>query len=223
MGASYVPPAADGSREGTYRINLAQVRAIPPWLLAGITYHEAVPGHHFQMAGELAREGAGRFRRMAASVQPQLFNGFVEGWGLYAERLADEMGLYSSPEERFGMLEMQDGRAWRLVVDTGIHALGWTRDAAVDRLLEADEGLSPRAQIEFEVDRYSVWPAQALSYKLGQREIETARREAATELGNEFDLRVFHDQVIGHGSLPLPILRREITGWMQSPDRISAR
>jgi uncharacterized protein (DUF885 family) len=164
----------------------------------------------------MARPAAGRFRRLASSVQhPQLFSGFIEGWGLYAERLADEMGLYRTPEERFGMLELQDGRAWRLVVDTGIHSLGWTREATIRRMVETDEGLSDQAGIEFEVDRYSAWPAQALSYKLGQREIQAARAAAAAELGDAFDLRVFHDQVIGHGSLPLPILRSEIVGWMQ--------
>jgi len=214
-GASYFPGTADGSRPGTYFLNAARAAWIPTWLLPALSFHETVPGHHLQSAIELERKDASRFRRIGSSVRYDILSGFSEGWGLYAERLADEMGLYQTPQERFGMLEAQDGRAQRLVLDTGIHALGWTRETAVGWMVEADDGVTPRELAEQVLDRYIAWPAQALSYKLGQRVIEAARRQAAEELGSEFDLRVFHDEVIGHGSIPLPILTGEIVRWMR--------
>ena len=215
-GGSYMPGAADGSRGGTYFINPARSSWYPLPIMPTLTYHEAVPGHHFQMSSELHRPNASPFRRIAASVRFELFTSFIEGWGLYAERLADEMGLYRTPLERFGMLEYQDGRALRLIVDTGIHALRWTREESVARIVELDEGMTSREQAESMVDRYVLWPAQALAYTLGRRAIEDARRTASQELGSDFDLRNFHDQVIGHGSIPIPILEREIVGWMRS-------
>jgi uncharacterized protein (DUF885 family) len=215
-GGSYMPGSVDGSRGGTYFLNPARSTWFPLLIMPTLTFHEAVPGHHFQMASELERPNASRFRRIAASVRFELFTSFIEGWGLYAERLADEMGLYRTPLERFGMLEYQDDRALRLVVDTGIHALRWTREEAVDRIVELFEGAMSREQAESIVDRYTLWPAQALAYMLGQRAIQDARRAASQQLGAAFDLRTFHDQVIGHGSVPIPILQREIVGWMRT-------
>jgi uncharacterized protein (DUF885 family) len=139
---------------------------------------------------------------------------YVEGWGLYCERLADEMGLYSSPAERLGMLDAQAFRAARLVVDSGLHAMGWSRQQAIEFMHE--RGTLPMVDAEIEVDRYTIWPGQALAYKIGQREIERARREVSEKLGDRFDLRAFHDEVLGHGSLPLATLRREIPGWVEA-------
>ncbi len=215
-GAFYVPPSADGRRDGEFWLNRRNMEDLPRHLLAATTFHEAVPGHHFQMATEIGLTSASRFRALSSSIEhPQLNNGYVEGWALYAERLADEMGLYESEEERFGMLEAQLARAMRLVADTGMHALGWSRDRAIRALHASDGELFPRAFSEHEADRYSVWPAQALGYKLGQREIELARDDVSRHMGSRFDARTFHDEVLGHGSLPLPILRREIVGWVE--------
>jgi uncharacterized protein (DUF885 family) len=139
---------------------------------------------------------------------------YVEGWGLYCERLSDEMGLYASEAERLGMLDAQAFRASRLVVDSGLHALGWSRERAIEFMHE--RGTLPMVDAEIEVDRYTIWPAQALAYKIGQREIERARREVSEKMGDRFDLRAFHDEVLAHGSLPLATLRREITGWVEA-------
>ena len=139
---------------------------------------------------------------------------YVEGWGLYCERLADEMGLYQADPERLGMLDAQSFRAARLVVDSGLHAMGWTRDRAIEFMNE--RGSLPLVDAEIEVDRYTIWPGQALAYKIGQREIERARREVTERMGDRFDLRAFHDEVLGHGSLPLATLRREIPGWVEA-------
>jgi uncharacterized protein (DUF885 family) len=137
---------------------------------------------------------------------------YVEGWGLYAERLADEMGLYLDEAERFGMLDGQSHRAARLVVDTGLHAFHWTRERSVNQLLEA--GLS-ETEAAIEADRYICWPGQALAYKTGQREIERLRAEAASRLGSRFDIRAFHDAVLGHGTLPLATLAKELPRWLE--------
>ncbi|MDQ2690393.1 MAG: DUF885 domain-containing protein [Chloroflexota bacterium] len=209
--AFYVPPALDGSRQGQYYINTYQPADRPLHKIAAVTFHEATPGHHFQIGIEMELEGLGAFRRLGARMAG---GAYVEGWGLYTERLADEMGLYLSEQERFGMLEAQAFRAARLVVDSGLHAMGWSRDQAVTFMHE--RGWLPTVDAEIEVDRYTVWPAQALCYKIGQREIERARASVADAMGSRFDLRAFHDEVLGHGSLPLPTLRREILGWVES-------
>jgi uncharacterized protein (DUF885 family) len=139
---------------------------------------------------------------------------FVEGWGLYSERLADEMGLFRDEAERFGMLDAQAWRAARLVVDAGLHSLRWTRQQSIDQLLSA--GLSETDAL-IETDRYICWPAQALTYKVGQREIERLRREISARDGSDFDLREFHDQLLNHGSLPLATLARELPNWVATP------
>jgi len=179
--------------------------------LASTSFHEAVPGHHFQIALQNEMTGMGAFRRMGARMAGMAY---VEGWGLYSERLADEMGLYLNPAERFGMLDGQAWRAARLVVDTGIHAFHWSQEQSIAQLLDA--GLSETDAL-IETDRYICMPAQALTYKVGQREIERLRKEAAARLGSAFDLRAFHDAILGHGTLPLATLSRELPGWLTRP------
>jgi uncharacterized protein (DUF885 family) len=209
--AFYMPQSLDGSRPGQYYINTYQPEERQLHKLAAITFHEATPGHHFQIAIEMELSGLPPFRTLGARM---VGAAYAEGWGLYTERLADEMGLYADEKERFGMLEAQSFRAARLVVDSGLHAMGWTREAAIGFMRE--RGALPPVDAEIEVDRYTVWPGQALSYKLGQREIERARAEVASAMGDRFDLRAFHDEVLGHGSLPLATLRREILGWVEA-------
>jgi uncharacterized protein (DUF885 family) len=221
MGTFYMAPAPDGSRPGQYYLNTSS--GMPLHLLPALTFHEATPGHHFQLAIEMELSSLPRFRTHLSGTlgstdrrggPPLSGNGFVEGWGLYAERLADEMGLYATNVERLGMLEQQVGRALRLVADTGLHAMGWSREQAIGYMRE--RGVLPRAFAEMEVDRYMVWPGQALAYKIGQREIERARREVSEQMGDRFDLAIFHDQVLGHGTLPLSIFRREIAAWVEA-------
>ncbi len=209
--AFYMPPSLDGSRQGQYYINTYRPAERQLHRIAAITFHEATPGHHFQIGIEMELKGLPAFRRLGARMAG---TAYVEGWGLYTERLADEMGLYLDDRERLGMLEAQSFRAARLVVDSGLHAMGWTREQAIAFMHE--RGALPMVDAEIEVDRYTVWPAQALSYKIGQREIERARAEVAEAMGDRFDLRAFHDEVLGHGSLPLPTLRREILGWLEA-------
>ncbi len=197
--AYYRPPAADGRRPGEYRLNLSAPTTRPRYEAEALAFHEAIPGHHLQLA--LAQELAGlpAFRRHLGTTA------FIEGWALYAERLAAEMGLYSGPLDQFGILSFDAWRACRLVVDTGLHALGWTRDEAI-AYLTAHTALAPN-NIANEVDRYIVWPGQALAYKTGQLELRRLRREAERALGQAFDIRAFHDALLGHGAVPLPTLR----------------
>ena len=169
--------------------------------MTSLAAHEGVPGHHFQIALALEQRGLPAFRRNAG------FNAFVEGWALYAERLADEMGLYQDDLSRLGMLSDQALRAARLVVDTGIHAFGWSRDRAIALLEEAGV---PHVDAVIETDRYITMPGQALSYKIGQFEIEHQRAEAERREGATFSLRDFHDRLLALGTLPLPALRREL-------------
>jgi len=209
--AFYMPPSVDGSRQGQYYINTYQPTERQLHKIASITFHEATPGHHFQIAIEMELEGLPAFRTLGSRMAGVAF---AEGWGLYCERLADEMGLYASDEERLGMLDAQSFRAARLVVDSGLHAMNWTRDQAIEFMTE--RGSLPPVDAAIEVDRYTIWPGQALSYKLGQREIERARAEVSAAMGDRFDLRAFHDEVLAHGSLPLATLRREIPGWVEA-------
>lgn len=209
--AFYMPQSLDGARPGQYYINTYQPTERQLHRLAAITFHESTPGHHFQLTIEMELEGMPMFRRLGGRMAGVAY---AEGWGLYTERLADEMGLYASDAERQGMLEAQSFRAARLVVDSGLHAMGWTRERAIAFMHE--RGALPMVDAEIEVDRYTVWPGQALAYKLGQREIERARAEVAAAMGPRFDLRAFHDEVLAHGSLPLPTLRREIGGWVEA-------
>jgi uncharacterized protein (DUF885 family) len=209
--AYYYPPTADGSRPGTYYVNTYDLPSRLFSRLAATTYHEATPGHHFQIALEVENTSLNRFRRFGSRM---LGGAYVEGWGLYAERFADEIGLYRNEAERLGMLDAQAWRAGRLVTDTGMHALRWTRQQSVDYLLN-DVGLS-MTDATIETDRYIAWPAQALTYKLGQRQIEKLRRELEARDGAGFDLRAFHDELLAHGSLPLSTLARELPNWVTS-------
>ena len=209
--AFYMPPSLDGSRQGQYYINTYQPAERQLHRIAAITFHEATPGHHFQIAIEMELPDMPAFRTLGGRMAGVAYS---EGWGLYTERLADEMGLYASDQERLGMLEAQSFRAARLVVDSGLHAMNWTREQAIAVMHE--RGSLPMVDAEIEVDRYTVWPGQALSYKLGQREIERARADVSAAMGERFDLRAFHDEVLGHGSLPLATLRREIGGWVEA-------
>ena len=202
--AFYNPPTEDRSRQGVYYINCYDLEHRPVHHVAAVTYHEANPGHHFQIALEQEMPDRNRLRRFGGSLAAAAF---AEGWGLYSERLADEMGLYADEWERLGMLEAQAHRAARLITDTGIHALNWEREAAIQKLEEAG---NPRIDAEIEVDRYIALPGQALSYMIGMIEIEKAREAAAAREGASFSLRDFHDRVLSLGQLPLPAFRREL-------------
>jgi uncharacterized protein (DUF885 family) len=208
--AFYQGPTEDGSRTGVFFINTYGPASRPLHRMAAMVFHEAVPGHHFQITIETELSGLPAFRRFGSRLAG---GAFVEGWGLYAERLAQEMGLYHTPLERFGALETEAWRAVRLVVDTGIHALGWTRQQSIEALRERS-GLS-QLEAETETDRYISWPGQALSYMIGQREILALRAELEARDGDRFDNRSFHDEVIGHGSLPLSTLRAQVPGWVR--------
>ena len=210
--AYYYPPSANGDRHGIYYANGYDLQSRKYTKLASTTYHEAAPGHHFQIALEMENPNLIVFRRLGARM---VGGAYVEGWGLYSERLADEMGLYRSEGERFGMLDAQAWRAARLVVDTGMHALRWERQRSID-FLRNDAGLSETDAV-IETDRYICWPGQALTYMLGQRQIQALRRQIAERDGSRFDLREFHDQVLGHGSLPLATLARELPTWVTTP------
>ena len=203
--AYYMPPALDGSRPGTYFQNTWKPEERTSFDLESVAFHEAVPGHHFQICISQETEGLPLLRRLS------MFTAYVEGWGLYSERLADEMGLYSSDLQRIGMLSADAWRATRLVVDTGMHAFGWTREQALQFMVAN----APIALIdaEAEIDRYIAYPGQALSYMTGRLEIERVRRECADKLGERFDLRAFHDQVLANGALPLNVFADAMRIW----------
>lgn len=203
--AYYLPPATDGSRPGTYFINTTEPTTRTRFESEALAFHESIPGHHLQIAIAQELEGIPEFRKHA------LVTVFVEGWGLYTERLADEMGLYSGPLQRMGMLSFDSWRAGRLVVDTGMHALGWSRQEAVDYLVNN----SPLAlnNIESEVERYIGMPGQALAYMIGRLEIQKLRQEAEAAMGGRFGIKAFHDTVLGSGPVPLRVLRDLVESW----------
>ncbi len=203
--AFYYPPSMDGSRLGIYYVNTSDLEKRPLHHLASITYHEANPGHHFQVSIEQEFSDRLPLRRFGGILAG---SAFIEGWGLYSERLADEMGLYLDDYERLGMLEAQGWRACRLIVDSGIHALGWDRERSITQMEEAGV---PRMSAEIETDRYIAWPGQALAYMIGQLELQRIRRQAEADKGSAFSLRDFHDRVLSIGSVPLEGLRREMT------------
>ncbi len=205
----YLEPSPEQGRPGAFYMNTTNLRDRHFSRYATVTYHETIPGHHLQLATATELPDRSRFRRHGAD---RISGAYIEGWGLYAERLADELGLFRGSGERFGMLDAQAWRAARLVVDTGLHALGWSRERAIDVLVEA-VGFT-RTDAAIEVDRYIAMPGQALSYTVGRRELERLRRDAAATRGARFDLRRFHDEVLGHGSLPLATLARQLPGWL---------
>jgi uncharacterized protein (DUF885 family) len=200
--AFYNPPTEDGSRPGIYYINAYDLPDRALHHVASVTYHEANPGHHFQIALEQEMPERSNLRRFGAALAG---SAYCEGWGLYSERLADEMGLYLDAWERLGMLDNQAHRAARLITDTGIHALGWTREASIAKLEEAGQ---THTDAVIEVDRYIGMPGQALCYMIGMIEIEKARDAAKARDGTSFSLRDFHDSVLATGQLPLPSFRR---------------
>ena len=204
-GTFYMPSSGDGTTSGTYFVGTQDVASQPLFTLEALTLHEGVPGHHLQTA--LAMEiGLPEFRRTL------YHSAYGEGWGLYSEWLGKEMGFYTDPYSDFGRLTYEAWRACRLVVDTGIHAFGWTRQQAVDYMLE-NTALS-ELEVNNEVNRYITWPAQALSYKIGEIKIRELRTYAEQTLGSAFDLREFHDAVVGNGSLPIAVLEQLIKDWV---------
>jgi len=212
--AFYFPPAKDGSRPGVFFMNTSDPTGWGRYQIEATSYHEGIPGHHLQLAISTELTTVPEFRKRA------FIAAYGEGWGLYSERLADEMGLYTTPLDRMGMLEADSMRACRLVVDTGMHALGWSRQKAIDYMTEN----SPMrvSQIVPEIDRYAVTPGQALAYMIGRLEIQRMRREAESTLGNAFDIKGFHDTVLGSGLMPLPVLDRVVRDWVDG-QRVPAR
>ncbi|WP_020674297.1 DUF885 domain-containing protein [Amycolatopsis nigrescens] len=205
--AYYLRGTADGSRPGTYFANTHQVTERFRHAAEATAFHEAIPGHHFQLSIAVGLDELPLLRRIGG------FNAYTEGWGLYSERLAFEMGLYSDDVSLLGMLSMDSMRAGRLVVDTGLHAKGWSRLQAVDYLREHTP--MPLVEIESEVDRYLAYPGQALSYMVGRLEIQRLRRRSEQELEGRFDIREFHDLVLGGGALPLSVLDTVAADWVE--------
>ena len=199
-------PAIDGSRPGWYYVNLYQPEVRPKFEMEVLSVHESVPGHHLQISLAQELTGLPAFRRNGG------FTAFIEGWGLYAERLGYDMGLYQDPYSRYGQLVYDMWRAVRLVVDTGIHYFGWSRQKAIDYF--TTNAAKSEADIINEIDRYIGWPGQALAYKIGQMKMLELRGEAEKALGEDFDIRAFHDHMLGAGALPLDILERRMDDWL---------
>lgn len=206
--AYYQRPAGDGTRAGFYYVNTHDLSSRPLYEIEALSLHEAVPGHHLQIALQQELEDLPPFRRHSS------FTAFVEGWALYAERLGLEAGFYEDPYSNFGRLSYEMWRALRLVVDTGMHAMGWSRQEAIDYMLE-NSALTETNVIN-EVDRYISWPGQALAYKMGELKIRELRDRAEATLGSEFDVRTFHDVILENGSLPLSLLEEQVNDYIEN-------
>jgi uncharacterized protein (DUF885 family) len=207
----YVGAPEGSGKPGIYWVNTYALESRPLYNLEALTLHEAVPGHHLQIALSRELRDVPSFRRFS------YLSAFGEGWGLYSEHLGIEMGIYDTPYSNFGRLGYEMWRACRLVVDTGIHSKGWTRQQAIDYM--AARTTLPLHEVETEVDRYISWPAQALSYKLGEMKIRELRRRAEQKLGTRFDLRAFHDTVLGSGAVPLDVLEENVDRWIGERER----
>ena len=210
--AYYFPPAMDGSRGGVFFMNTSDPGGWGRYQIEATAYHEGIPGHHLQIAISMELTNVPDFRKRS------FIPAYGEGWGLYTERLSDEMGLYSTPLDRMGMLSADSMRACRLVVDTGMHALGWSRRKAIDYMI-ANSPMR-ESHVAAEVDRYATTPGQALAYMLGRLEIQRIRRDAEAALGDRFDIRAFHDTVLGSGAMPLPTLARHVARWVETTARV---
>jgi uncharacterized protein (DUF885 family) len=212
--AYYQPGSLEAGRSGEFFANTYDLKSRPKWEMEALTLHEAVPGHHLQISIQQELEDLPWFRRFGGQTA------FTEGWGLYSESLGDEMGFYQDPYAKFGQLTYEMWRAIRLVVDTGMHSLGWSRQQAIDFFKE-NAGKAEH-DIVVEVDRYIVWPGQALAYKIGELKIKELRAMAEAELGDGFDVRAFHDQVLGSGAVPLRVLETNIREWVDGVQAASA-
>jgi len=218
----YNGPAEDGSRPGVYLISTHEPQTKSRCGPESTTFHETIPGHHLQGAIALERKGSHPLQRFDIYMPGARYNGaYSEGWALYAERLADEMGLFTSDLDRLGMLAQQAYRAARLVVDPGMHVLGWSRRQAIDYMQSHTTG--SKSEVEAEIDRYIAWPGQAVGYMIGALEIRRLRADAERRLGERFDIRAFHDRVLEDGSLPLPVLGRKIERWVSGLEQGAAR
>ncbi len=207
-GAYYEGGSLEAGRPGYFTANTSDLKGRPKWAMEALTMHEAVPGHHFQISTAQEIKGLPEFRRFGG------YTAYIEGWGLYAESLGEDMGMYKTAYDKYGQLSYEIWRAIRLVVDTGIHSKGWSRQKAIDYF--ADNMPKAKQESEVEVDRYITWPGQALAYKVGQLKFSALKAHARAELGDKFDVREFHDQLLNHGPLPMDVLENSVNEWIET-------
>ena len=209
--AYYQAGSEKAGRPGWFEANTSNLKERPKWQMEPLTLHEAVPGHHLQISLAQEMQGEPEFRKHGG------YTAYVEGWALYCEGLGSELGLYKNPYSKFGRLKFEMWRAVRLVVDTGMHAFGWSRSRAIEYMMENTGDDESNATVE--IDRYLVWPGQALAYKIGQMKISALRAAAERELGERFDIRAFHDEILANGALPLDVLEARMKEWIANPEK----